>query len=292
MSGILEGLDIRLPRSKISPGSPLPASPGYLPGRKHPRFKGVPHADLHKVVWAARWAGLAFLSDDLMDAGKEYSRINALKRAGRGDRASAISQNLVNQHDPVELAHNRLSEALKLTAGPREFAQCIKLTDEWWDSHIHEEFQSLEQYLSVRRVNVGMHAYALDIRLSDEQLFHPLMREVEGIVSDHVGLVNDYYSFPKERLSNSDDTNIIRLLMDSEGVTYKQAAEIVRKKVGEKEKEFILAGEAVLRDPELSRSVNVHRWLTSMPYILGGNIAFHQTSGRYKTNDMPMQARI
>lgn len=205
MSGILEGLDIRLPRSKISPGSPLPASPGYLPGRKHPRFKdinhlhdeylvkiwpwtsdrarvtflrsepaswitwctslccstrsslppcicttGVPHADLHKVVWAARWAGLAFLSDDLMDAGKEYSRINALKRAGRGDR------NLVNQHDPVELAHNRLSEALKLTAGPREFAQCIKLTDEWWDSHIHEEFQSLEQYLSVRRVNVGM----------------------------------------------------------------------------------------------------------------------------------------
>lgn len=222
-----------------------------------------------------------------MDAGKEYSRINALKRAGRGDR------NLVNQHDPVELAHNRLSEALKLTAGPREFAQCIKLTDEWWDSHIHEEFQSLEQYLSVRRVNVGMFfanawcRYALDIRLSDEQLFHPLMREVEGIVSDHVGLVNDYYSFPKERLSNSDDTNIIRLLMDSEGVTYKQAAEIVRKKVGEKEKEFILAGEAVLRDPELSRSVNVHRWLTSMPYILGGNIAFHQTSGRYKTNDMP-----
>lgn len=92
--------------------------------------------------------------------------------------------------------------------------------------------------------------------------------------------------------------------MDSEGVTYKQAGEIVRKKVGEKEKEFILAGEAVLRDPELSRSVNVHRWLTSMQYILGGNIAFHQTvstlgrcfevtdafimqSGRYKTNDMP-----
>ncbi|EED81338.1 predicted protein [Postia placenta Mad-698-R] len=338
MSGILEGLDIRLPRSKISPGSPLPASPGYLPGRKHPRFKDinhlhdeylvkagcnqvlirtsvnlnlaqiwpwtsdrarvtflrsepaswitwcVPHADLHKVVWAARWAGLAFLSDDLMDAGKEYSRINALKRAGRGDRA-------------IEIAHNRLSEALKLTAGPKEFAQCIKLTDEWWDSHIHEEFQSLEQYLSVRRVNVGMFfanawcRYALDIRLSDEQLFHPLMREVEGIVSDHVGLVNDYYSYPKERLSNSDDTNIIRLLMDSEGVKYKQAAETVRKKVGEKEKEFILAGEAVLRDPELSRSVNVHRWLTNMPYILGGNIAFHQTVSTLG-RCLSMQAKI
>lgn len=120
------------------------------------------------------------------------------------------------------------------------------------------------------------------------------MREAEGIISgmlipnkrsgtgnsprfiDHVGLTNDYFSYLKEKMTQSDDTNIIRILMDHENLTYEQAKDVVEKKILQKEQDYIPAGMAVLNHPELGKDPEVRRWIASMPYCMGGNKAWSQ----------------
>ena len=94
--------------------------------------------------------------------------------------------------------------------------------------------------------------------------------------ADHVGLVNDLFSYAKERMTNSDDTNIIRILQDHEGLTYEQAVDIVKRKIRQKEQDFIPAGLAVIQHPDLGQDPEVHRWIASLPYCMGGNLAWSQ----------------
>ena len=95
-------------------------------------------------------------------------------------------------------------------------------------------------------------------------------------LQDHVGLTNDLFSYAKERLTNSDDTNILRILQDHENITYEEAKSIVEQKILEKERDFIPAGMAVLNDPVLGQDPEVHRWIASLPYCMGGNKAWSQ----------------
>jgi hypothetical protein len=99
--------------------------------------------------------------------------------------------------------------------------------------------------------------------------------------TDHVGLVNDYFSYLKEKLSNSDDTNIIRMLMDHEGLDYNEALKVVINKIRQKEQDFIPAGLAVINHPKLGQNSEVHRWIASLPYVMGGNKAWSQEVGTF-----------
>ncbi|KAF9455457.1 isoprenoid synthase domain-containing protein [Collybia nuda] len=128
--------------------------------------------------------------------------------------------------------------------------------------------------------------YTLDINLTDDQVNHPLMREAEGIVADHVGLTNDYFSYAKERMTDSDHTNIIRILQEHEGLGYKEALQVVEAKITEKEHAFISAGLAVLNDPELGNDPEVRRWIECLPYCMGGNKAWSQETGRYNVGNV------
>ena len=93
---------------------------------------------------------------------------------------------------------------------------------------------------------------------------------------DHIGLVNDFFSYAKERKNGSDRTNILRVLQEHEKVTYEEAKSIVEQKILEKERDYISAGMAVLNDPVLGRDPEVRRWIASMPYCMGGNKAWSQ----------------
>lgn len=247
----------------------------------------APAADFDRMVWGARLAGIFFLADDYIDSGKELERIPGFKRAAEG------TGDLIHPEDKAEICHDIVFRAIKATSHPKSFEQLVRLTWEWWDSNIHEPFKNLDQYLEVRRVNIAIYMsnawfrYTLDINLSDEEIDHPLMREAEGIVSDHVGLVNDYFSYLKEKLSNSDDTNIIRILMDHEGLDYIQASKVVVNKIRQKEQDFIQAGLNVINHPVLGKNPEVHRWIASLPYVMGGNNAWSQQSGRYNLGSLP-----
>ena len=96
------------------------------------------------------------------------------------------------------------------------------------------------------------------------------------IYSDHIGITNDFFSYSKERVINGDENNVVRILQQFDGMTYPQAlaktAEIIR----QKERDYIVAGMAVLNDPELGKDPEVQRWIASMPYCMGGNLAWSQ----------------
>jgi hypothetical protein len=93
---------------------------------------------------------------------------------------------------------------------------------------------------------------------------------------DHVGLVNDYFSYAKEKLTNSDDTNVLRILQDHENLSYEAAKKVVEDKIREKERDFIPAGMAVLNHPDLGKDPEVRRWIACLPYCMGGNNAWSQ----------------
>ena len=47
--------------------------------------------------------------------------------------------------------------------------------------------------------------------------------------------MNGYFSYAKEKLTNSDDTNVIRILQDHEGLSYELAKKVVEDKIRQKE---------------------------------------------------------
>ena len=85
--------------------------------------------------------------------------------------------------------------------------------------------------------------------------------------------VNGYFSYAKEKLTNSDDTNVIRILQDHEGLSYELAKKVVEDKIRQKEQDFIPAGMAVLHHPDLGKDPEVWRWIACLPYCMGGNNA-------------------
>jgi hypothetical protein len=77
-------------------------------------------------------------------------------------------------------------------------------------------------------------------------------------------------------MTNSDDTNILRILQEQDGLTYSEAAELNKKKIRQKELDFIPAGVAVLDDPQLGQDPEVRRWIACLPYCMSGNLAWSQ----------------
>jgi hypothetical protein len=64
--------------------------------------------------------------------------------------------------------------------------------------------------------------------------------------------------------------------MDFEKLDYEGASKVVVAKIRQKEQDFIPAGLAVLQDPVLGKNPEVHRWIASLPCVMGGNNAWHQ----------------
>lgn len=122
------------------------------------------------------------------------------------------------------------------------------------------------------------------------------MREAEGIVCgtiplcvvrsarqltyfhvDHGGIANDLFSYAKEKLTDSDETNIMRILQDKEGLSYTQARDVVEELLRQKERDFVSAGLAVLQHPDLGlNDPEVRRWIASLQYCMGGLVAWSQ----------------
>ncbi|PSR74711.1 hypothetical protein PHLCEN_2v9590 [Hermanssonia centrifuga] len=91
-------------------------------------------------------------------------------------------------------------------------------------------------------------------------------------------LANDLFSYAKEKLSNSDGKNIMRILQEKDGLNldYTQAVDRVKIMLREKEQEYISAGTACLEDHELGKDPDVRRWIASLPYVMTGNVIWSQ----------------
>jgi hypothetical protein len=82
----------------------------------------------------------------------------------------------------------------------------------------------------------------------------------------------DLFSFTKERLTNSSETNIITMLQRLEGVpSEKEAILAVRNAIFRREFQVLEAREKVLRDPVFGADPEVRRWMMALQYLASGN---------------------
>ncbi|KZP16739.1 terpenoid synthase [Athelia psychrophila] len=309
----------------VAPFPPLSTQP-YPPARIHPRWKesyrlhdtwimkhwpfqtetkraklpstklagfiawAAPYADFDRLVWASRLTGLLILEDDLVN-NEDHSteRIAGFKHVAAGNGP-------LHPRDQAEIAHDLSLQAIKRTCHPRTFAQLTRLTREWWDSnachHKPDSFADLDSYLAGRATETGIYMtnaairFAADINLTDEQLNHPLVQNAERIVAEHAVLANDLLAYLDDKMPSTDEENIFTVLSNQYQLTYDQIRITLENKMKERERDFVRAGILVYSDPSLGPNAEVRRWISCLPYGMGGYLAWSQETTRFNVGQL------
>lgn len=246
----------------------------------------VPNGDADALIWAGRLCGLILLADDYIDNDKDVSRIPVMKTAIEGeDPPAAVAS------DPASVSLNVTWRAVRKLSSTREFSWNVKLTKAWFDTHYDPPATTLEEYLIARRANIGVHMFlnwvrwSLGFDFSDDILQHPLFCRAEDMVADHAGMVNDYYSYEKEKALEktfgADGMNLVRVVMDYEAISEAAARKRVDELLIDKEHAFWLAAGAVASDPILGQNADVCAYMRNLAAVMGGNIAWSEQNGRY-----------
>ena len=86
----------------------------------------------------------------------------------------------------------------------------------------------------------------------------------------------DLFSYTKEVLTNSAETNLITMLQKFEGLPSDRAIEKVRNAISEREGQLLEACKEVLADPVFGKDVEVRRWIMALQYLHSGNCWWSQ----------------
>ncbi|GAB1320619.1 Terpene synthase [Madurella fahalii] len=143
---------------------------------------------------------------------------------------------------------------------------------------------ALDQYMEKRLTNIygwwlTTHVeYAKDIDIgelsSDPDI---LLARVAAI--NHITLVNDLYSFPKE-LDAKEAMNAILVLMRRGGMGLQQAINKIVDLIHEAERNFIAQRDMILSGP-LGKRPDIREYLDGVEYLMTGNLRWSQMSPRY-----------
>ncbi|KAJ7930822.1 isoprenoid synthase domain-containing protein [Mycena leptocephala] len=162
-------------------------------------------------------------------------------------------------------------------------------------------YTNLQAYLDFRCTNAGGYwilsttQYALDLRLTDEELADPKLMMCEKLCLGACALENDVASYDKELASESPSPNIVAILLEhgSEGDGFASAA-AVKKYVGQEVANIEAQLHDCLEDALNSegQSDDHRKWLQALPYIVSGNVWFSQHTKRYNLPGNAVPRRV
>jgi len=162
-------------------------------------------------------------------------------------------------------------------------------------------YTNLQAYLDFRRLNSAgpwvlfITQYALDLRLTDEELADPKLMMCEKLCVDACALENDIASYDKELASESPSPNIVAILLEhgSEGDGFASAA-AVKKYVSQEVANIEAQLHDCLEDALNSegQSDDYCKWLQALPYIVSGNVWFSQHTKRYNLPGNAVPRRV
>jgi len=160
------------------------------------------------------------------------------------------------------------------------------------DSHLDEAVlrnsgitPNMAEYLEKRLTNVygwwlTIHVeYAKAIDLGSLAATDPDILQARIASINHITLVNDLYSFPKE-LDAKEAMNAILVLMRLEGYDLQSAVNKVVDLIQDAEKRFIDACARIRAGP-LGEHADVREYLDGIAYLMTGNLRWSQLSPRY-----------
>ncbi|WP_156055921.1 hypothetical protein [Nocardia sp. NRRL WC-3656] len=146
---------------------------------------------------------------------------------------------------------------------------------------------SFEEYRTFRRVNIGTMPfvaaadYVLGLSLLPELFADPDLIEVQGLVCEHTGLVNDLMSLGKEIVDGHWSLNALGLLHIAEGFSLQESADHVVHTLRDIE-HLIAALADKLRGGQWKALPELNAYLTELDLMVAGNVHFHLATPRYR----------
>ncbi|TIB68808.1 hypothetical protein E3Q24_03566 [Wallemia mellicola] len=250
---------------------------------------GFPFGDRERTLWAARFVTLLFCLDEDLDRNQKLHLLPILKGLVEGSKIfqGAGPLNKPQEPDPSDRAELAIAEAwgnIKRTSDPNTFQQLVRLTVDYFNAHGNIHYENYDQYVATRRRNVGAYfmwgygRYTLGINLSDAQLEHPLIKELEDVAGP---FVNDYMSYTKEYLTDTASNNILTLLQVNDKFTKEEAIKKIVNDIDRCEVRYVEIAKKVFEDDELSKSEDATKFTLNVPYALSGNAWWSQVTRRY-----------
>ena len=148
---------------------------------------------------------------------------------------------------------------------------------------------SLADYLAFRRVEGFGHwitlltEYALDVDMGQRLAQYAALADARNAAIDSVILVNDLFSFRKER-SAHERFNAVWILMRAEELDVPAALDRLAALCTANERRLIDAQQAVATGV-LAGDADAHAYVTELGYMSAGNAEFHAFSTRYHSDD-------
>ncbi|KAG7094396.1 hypothetical protein E1B28_007996 [Marasmius oreades] len=149
------------------------------------------------------------------------------------------------------------------------------------------EFEAIKQYLPYRLINfdyelvANLILWAMDVDLSPEEADSELLHDFKYSIGVIVGLINDYYSWEREKRQQQDSDRIrngVAVLMKQHNLSDQDAKAAVKKMIIEEE----LKIHTMLENPQLEISTALKRFLDGLRMFAGGYSFWCATCPRYQ----------
>ncbi|KAF9029495.1 isoprenoid synthase domain-containing protein [Rhodocollybia butyracea] len=236
----------------------------------------VPDTDhWEKLVLTAKVVGWAFLVDDMMEV---EAIIQVLYNNKMKDLLKIVYGN--KKPDPNlhwEVISDELWRDIQRSCTAVEFNQITGAFREWYNSQArYAQPENFDEWLIFRLHNSAanwtwaMVRYAMECRMTDEELAHPVVREAEDSGAVVAFLVNDIVSMVKDKRRNCEKQNGVSMIQQYGLVsTEEEALAEVSNIVARSSRQMMESVKQTLADPMLSSEVK--RGMTALLYAVSGN---------------------
>ncbi|MFE0063410.1 terpene synthase family protein [Streptomyces sp. NPDC059003] len=189
-------------------------------------------------------------------------------------------------------AFHQLDTELRAIMPPRQKERCNKLLRDFYHgcarevpSRMQRAVLEKDPYLNVRKDTIGCHwilgfsEYALGIDLTDELQCSADLRKLNFLITEHMIVLNDLFSFRKE-LRHGDLINSVVSACRSQGITLQESVNRAHKHLGDLEK-AIAATQMSLLDGEFVDNPSVQAYVHDVSSIPAATWYWQYATTRY-----------
>ncbi len=150
----------------------------------------------------------------------------------------------------------------------------------------------LDSFLDVRlRDTGGLHTCQLiefckDAFLPDEARNNDQIKHLTWLAIAMASLVNDIYSYHKDVVLEGSDFNLVKILMDIDGISFDEAVDKSVRLVNSYAARFV-AARAQLPRWGKETDIVVQRYVDGLAEMMSGNVFWHGTTNRYRSPESP-----
>ncbi|KAF9060440.1 isoprenoid synthase domain-containing protein [Rhodocollybia butyracea] len=248
--------------------------------------KTVPDTEhWEKLVFAARAVTWAFLLDDMVEVKATFKSMPDLLQVIYGNKKP-------NPDLYWEVVTDDIWRGIQRGCTAVEFDQMTCTVKEWYISHGQPIPDSFDGWLIHRHHDCGANwvwafsRYAMECRVTDEDLTHPAVRKAEDSAAVTCFLVNDIVSFPKDKMDNREELNGVSMIRKyGLASTEEQALDKISDIIVQRTRQFTESINQALADPTLSSDMK--QWMMALPYAVSGNSWWGQLTARYNFPGLP-----